>query len=258
MNRVVRVGNTVRRVAGPWTATTQRLLAHVRARGFELVPEPFGIDEQGREVLSFLAGQVPHEMPSWVWSDAALADVAQALRRWHDATADFDADDATWQLPAREPREVVCHNDFAPYNCVFEDGRLVGVIDFDLCAPGARLSDLAYTAYRFVPLQPPRDANVDDGGQERSPFALSALRSRLETFLTAYSGGAHEPSYSADAVISAAVERLQGSAAWTEQHCAATGNRELEHHARMYRAHAHWLADLGWGGARWSSHAAQK
>jgi hypothetical protein len=62
---VVRVFSTVRRRAGPWTATVQRLLAHVRAKGIAWVPEPLGFDEMGREVLSFIPGEVPHDVPEW-------------------------------------------------------------------------------------------------------------------------------------------------------------------------------------------------
>ena len=40
------------------------------------------------------------------------------------------------QFSPLDPVEVVCHGDFAPYNCVFgSQGNIKGVIDFD----GARL-----------------------------------------------------------------------------------------------------------------------
>src|SRR5690606_17888071 len=154
VNQVARVGDTVRRAAGPWTPTVQRLLAHVRTKGLAWVPEPRGLDEQGREVLSFLPGDVPHDLPPWVWSESVLRDAARALRQWHDATVDFDARGAVWSLTPREPPEVICHNDFAPYNCVFRDDRFAGAIDFETCAPGPRIWDVAYAAYRFVPLLP--------------------------------------------------------------------------------------------------------
>ena len=126
-------------------------------------------------------------MPNWAWSETVLTDVARALRQWHDASSGFDTEGAIWGLDAHAPREVICHNDFAPYNCVFIDGRFVGAIDFDLCSPGPRLWDMAYTAYRFVPLMPPAGAEVADAEQERSPFAPSEVRSRLHLFLATYS-----------------------------------------------------------------------
>ncbi len=66
---VVRIGETVRRSAGPWTPTVQALLGHLRERGFTLAPEPLGYDERGREVVSYLEGEVPlYPLPDWCWS----------------------------------------------------------------------------------------------------------------------------------------------------------------------------------------------
>ena len=73
----------------------------------------------------------------------------------HDLTQNFIVpQDISPQLTlnASTPHEVICHNDFAPYNCVFRDGHLVGIIDFDSGSPGTRLWDIAYAVYRFVPL----------------------------------------------------------------------------------------------------------
>ncbi len=241
VNRVARVGDTVRRTAAPSTVTIHRLLSHARGKGLSWVPEPLGFDELGREVLSFLPGDVPHEMPEWVWSEAVLKDVGGALRQWHDATVDFTVDDAVWGLPPRDPREVICHNDFAPYNCVFRNGRFVGAIDFDLCAPGPRIWDIAYTAYRFVPLMPGPGVGAAPGGGENSPFAPSIVAVRLQSFLEAY--GLADPclTYELPTVLSVAANRLEAIASWTEEHVRVSGARALERHPAMYREHARWL-----------------
>lgn len=159
---VTRSADTVRRASGPWTPTIHRLLAHLHDRGIDWLPEPLGTDEHGREVLSFLPGTVPnYPLPAEVWSDATLDSAGWMLRALHDATLDFDRSGALWQQPAREPAEVICHNDFAPYNFVFEGQRLTGVIDWDMASPGSRLWDLAYLAYRMVPLcSEPGDARA--------------------------------------------------------------------------------------------------
>ena len=143
MNTVVRVGDTVRRTTGPWTPTIHALLRHIRANGFTLGPEPLGIDERGREILSFVAGETPHSpLPDWLFSDAMLDAVGRMVRAYHEAVRGFVAPpDAVWQLPAHEPVEVVCHNDIAPYNLVFDGERLTGVIDWDVASPGPRVWD---------------------------------------------------------------------------------------------------------------------
>jgi aminoglycoside phosphotransferase (APT) family kinase protein len=99
---------------------------------------------------------------------------------YHDATTSFASPrDAIWQWPAHEPAEVICHNDFAPFNLMFEDGELTGVIDFDLASPGPRVWDMAYTAYRFVPLTAPENPDVAHPGD-------AEMRRRLSVFTAAY------------------------------------------------------------------------
>jgi hypothetical protein len=53
---VVRIGDTVRRPAGPWTPTIHALLSHLVDKGFR-APGPLGLDDKGREVLRFLPGR---------------------------------------------------------------------------------------------------------------------------------------------------------------------------------------------------------
>jgi aminoglycoside phosphotransferase (APT) family kinase protein len=236
MGRVVRAGATVRREAGPWTETVQDLLRHVRARGVTWVPEPLGLDEQGREVVGFLEGDVPsYPLPEWVWSESVLADAGRRLRELHDATLDFPREDRTWRLAAHEPVEVICHNDFAPYNLVFRDGELVGAIDFDTASPGSRVWDLAYVAYRLVPLTAPGNPDGRPGTDRRG---------RLERLCTAYGG------LTPAAVLAAVPLRLDDIAAFS-------AGRGLDRHAELYRADAaHLRAALApcgedLGGRRW-------
>lgn len=180
MSAVVRAGDTVRRTAGPWTPQVHRLLAHLRRKGIDEAPEPLGIDEQGREVLSYIPGVVGHDPLPELRMDRVLVAAARLLRRIHDAGADVAHDWKTdlWQAPTREPVEVICHGDFAPYNCVFDGGKLVGVIDFDYAHPGSRAWDLAYAIYRFAPLMHP--SNPDSYG------AVAEQRRRARLFCDEY------------------------------------------------------------------------
>lgn len=184
VNRVVRVGGTVRRPARRWTPVVHALLDHLAAAGFGGAPRAHGRDDQGREVLDFVPGEVPgYPLPAYVTTDEALAGVGALLRDLHDATAGFAAPaDADWYFPPRVPAEVVCHGDVAPYNCVYREGRPVAFIDFDTAHPGPRVWDVAYAAYRFVPLRDPeRDASAPD---------VTEQARRLRVFADAYGLGA--------------------------------------------------------------------
>jgi Ser/Thr protein kinase RdoA (MazF antagonist) len=179
---VVRVGATVRRTAGRWTPLVHELLRHVRGRGFALAPEPHGIDELGREVLEFLPGDVASSAPwpRWVWSESLLVQAGEALASYHRAVADFRPEVVTSRLgtwPLGDD-EVVCHNDFAPYNCVVVDGRLVGVLDWDVVCAGRPLCDVAFASWHWVPLHAPsRDL------EWRTPEVAAR---RLRTLVDAY------------------------------------------------------------------------
>lgn len=52
---------------------------------------------------------------------------------------DVRFDSAVWQSSSHEPQQVICHNDFGPYNMVFDQEHLVGAIDFDTASPGPRM-----------------------------------------------------------------------------------------------------------------------
>ena len=151
---VVRVGETVRRSTSPYAQNVHRLLAHLERKGFKKAPRFLGLDEQGREVLSYIEGN--SEFPKTLWQGTAiLLEATRTLREFHDATADLDFGPVTgwaYAFPEEHRREVICHNDFAPYNMIFREELLVGIIDFDLAGPGPRLRDLAYLAYWIAPL----------------------------------------------------------------------------------------------------------
>ena len=238
MNTVLRRGETVVRESGPWSPTIHRLLRHMRAKGVPWLPEPLGFDREGKEILSFVPGEVPHDTPDWLWSETLLAEIARALRQLHDASADFETDDARWQLEARTPREVICHNDFAPYNTTFIDGHFAGLIDFDTCAPGPRLWDIAYSAYRFVPLMPPHGEIDAFPGSEHAPFSRDKQLVRLRRFLAVYAGDCAAWCYPIEAVLEQAASRLEVLARFSDAAAIRSLREELSAHAHMYRAHA--------------------
>jgi hypothetical protein len=164
---VVRVGDTVRRPAGPWTPAVHALLGHLHAAGFPGAPRPLGTDSSGREVLSFIPGTV-----AWpggfhlLDDDGQLARAGRLIRDFHDAVAGFrPPPGARWQvlLPA-DGDEIIAHNDLAPWNLVV-GGRHWAFIDWDTAAPGTRLGDLAYAMHGFAPLSADPAVQRADAGR---------------------------------------------------------------------------------------------
>jgi hypothetical protein len=169
VTHVVRIGRTVRRPVRPFTAGVQAYLAHVRSRGFLATPEPLGYDEQGREILSFVEGDVPLDpLPDYATGDQVLADLAVLIRGLHRAAADFVAPPgAVWgAIPGVVPSgvvrlfthpELVSHQDYCPGNVVFRQGRPAAFIDFDLARPTTRVADLVNALFWWAPLVDPVD-----------------------------------------------------------------------------------------------------
>ena len=81
-------GDTVRRPSRPTSPATRALLAHLESVGFDGAPRFLGVDDRGRETLSFIEGEAALEpVPEWALTDEALVSVAELLRRYHDAVA---------------------------------------------------------------------------------------------------------------------------------------------------------------------------
>ncbi len=149
--QVLRIGDTVRRARSPHSDNVHALLRHLAAADFDGAPRLLGIDAQGREVLGYTEGSGP---PAGLLPLEQAEAAARLLRRFHDATAQMPLDPEGWARaePDLARREVICHNDAAPYNMVFRDGAPVALIDLDLAGPGPRLRDLGYLAVWCAPL----------------------------------------------------------------------------------------------------------
>ena len=154
ISNVYRTGDSVRRELKKDSAKIHKLLKHLESKGFKYAPKLLGIDDKGREILTYIEGEAGnYPLKEYMWSNNVLANIAKMLRRYHDAVSDFPYSDE-WVPMVNTPyeAEVICHNDFAIYNIIFKDNKPVGIIDFDVAAPGPRLWDIAYTLYTCVPL----------------------------------------------------------------------------------------------------------
>lgn len=154
VSKVYRVADTVRRELHSDSSRIHKLLQHLEDKGFHYAPKFLGIDEKGREILSFIEGEAGnYPVKEYMWSNETLTKIAKMLRFYHDSVTDFRFD-SSWEPIdlTPEPLEVICHNDFAIYNIIFDKETPVGIIDYDVAGPGPRLWDIAYTLYTCVPL----------------------------------------------------------------------------------------------------------
>ena len=164
---VVRVGDTVRRPLGPHSPLVHGVLRHLEASGFTGAPRLLGVDERGREILTFVEGEVAgRPWPSWVADPDRAASVAVLLRSLDDAMI-------PWGIPvqARTPavplpdlpttpgprRYFVGHRDVTPENVVFRDGQAVALIDFDMVRASSRVDEVGNLLLWWAPLMPPED-----------------------------------------------------------------------------------------------------
>lgn len=160
---VVRRGNHVLRPSNPNTATIHALLRHLRSAGFEGASYPIGVDDDGRERLEYIDGEVGFPpYPQWAQTDMALASAAALIRRMHDASVGFvPPPGAMWSTEMADRTgvpEVICHNDVCVENVVYRNQVAVGLLDFDFAAPGRRVHDLAAFAGMCVPMDSDDDA----------------------------------------------------------------------------------------------------
>jgi hypothetical protein len=177
---VVRVGDTVRRPLRTGSGSTHALLQHLADVGFDGAPRFLGLDDQGREMLSYVPGQaITPPYPAWALTDEALRSVARLLRHYHDAVSTFDPAGHLWShpLPERFRGSIVSHNDPNLDNIVFEDERAAALIDFDLAGPGCRVWDVAAAARLWAPLRLDRD--ISDVRRGR---ALDRLRQFVDAY----------------------------------------------------------------------------
>lgn len=235
---VVRVGETVRRPRQTNSEGVQSLLRHLSKNGFEGAPQPLGFDAEGREVLTFVEGDVPRRpLPAWASTTEALVSIAQLLAAFRTAARGFPVDTHRWYSPP-VPGEYatqaqIGHNDFDYGNIVFRDEVAVAVIDFDYAAPSDLIWEVATAAYYLVPLRASSLSEVDVArGLEAFVEATLLPRVHRHQLLAAVQA------FHAWRWRRAARERPPRSAAWIERY--RNDTRWLQ------AAGVHIFRGLGW------------
>jgi hypothetical protein len=167
---VVRVGDTVRRPPNPNSPLIHALLRHLESVGFTGAPRFLGIDAAGREVLSYIEGEVAgRPRPPWIGDEARMVSVARLVRAYDDAASTFVPPEGVSPVsgspeiagmppaPPYEP-ELIGHVDITPENVVFRDAEAFALIDFDLAKLATRADEMFNVMLWWAPLFDPRDA----------------------------------------------------------------------------------------------------
>ena len=185
LHTVERNGSLVRRPVNRWTSAVHGLLKYLEDAGFERVPRIAGVKD-GYEELSYLEGEAGlRPWPEVLKTDSGLTQLAGFLKSYHLAVKDYvPHEDTEWCAPdvKWQPGLIIRHGDLGPWNTIWRDDVLQGVIDWDFAEPGEAVTDLAQIAWYLVPLR---------GGEHCRKAGFGeppVLRDRLSVLCEAYGG----------------------------------------------------------------------
>lgn len=151
INLVVRVGDTVRRPPQP--PGVQALLAWYERVGFDGAPRYLGLDGQGREILTYVAGE-PAFAPV-PYTDEIVVGIGRLLRRAHAAQEGFvPPPEPGWSREDSPGRaEVIGHGDLFWTNVIFRGGSPAALIDWEIARPMTRTLEVALAATYWAGLR---------------------------------------------------------------------------------------------------------
>lgn len=178
MAEVIRSGSSVFRSRGPWSDASQQVLRHLESCDVRWAPRLLSVTDD-QEELSFIHGEsIPAGLEGY-GDEGYLVQTGELIRELHGAMAGFRFTAGTRYVPMRYgpvPATMICHQDIGPWNVIVENGRINGLVDWDLVGPATAAWDLAYAAWRFAPLYP----------EDRTQFSPAEQARRISVLLDAY------------------------------------------------------------------------
>ncbi|MGH8972574.1 MAG: phosphotransferase [Acidimicrobiia bacterium] len=209
-----RVGDTVHRTPGGNAEFVRALLRYLEAEGFAAAPRLLGVDEHGRDVLSFAEGFVAPDLDSRRWRPVQIEAAFKLLRAFHHVTEGSALAGGA---------EVVCHNDFTPQNVVFRAGLPVMIIDWEFAGPGSRRRDLAHGLWQWLNIGPDGPPVESQGAMAKRvlqaygvvPEAdiVDVIRARQQEWLQLATGAAATPTVT----MNRTAEHWASTAIWVQR-----------------------------------------
>ena len=186
VNSVAVKDNIVRRKLTEVSPAIHQLLQYLEIKNFQCVPRLLDRDDE-YEYLSYFPGE-PIFRP-WcdvIKTDEFIAQLGEWLKNYHSVVADFRLTDDVhfnWGFTFPESDMIVCHGDLGPWNCIQQNGKFKGIIDWDLARYGYAIDNVAELVFEFIPFQP----NLQEiTGDEVSNTQLIAIRSYIRTLVSSF------------------------------------------------------------------------
>jgi len=160
-----KIGETVHREVGENDCYVHSVLSFLNKTPYCFAPNFLGLDEDGREILEYIEGVVPHsaDVHPKTWSIETMQDIFKKIRELHDLTSGSD-------LAGNQ--ECVCHGDLSYANTVYRDGKAVAFIDWDWAHPGKRIDDVAHAVLEFLSIG---EYEGNGGAAERAELARALV-----------------------------------------------------------------------------------
>jgi hypothetical protein len=201
-SEVVKIGDTVHRRCGPNADFVHKILLQLEVNGFEYSPRYLGVDEKGREILSYIDGEVPTGDHDWTMEQTI--GVVHIMKKFHEATGG-----------------KICHHDIAPWNVVLKNNVPTALIDFDEVSTGDCIDDLAYFIWTFLELGSDKPIETQtqkiktlcqEYGYKDGKTLTEKILEQQKLILEMRIEKSKTDSFSADAV-----ERIKNEIAWVEK-----------------------------------------
>jgi tRNA A-37 threonylcarbamoyl transferase component Bud32 len=159
---VTKIGKFVHRPCCNNSSFVHNTLLWKEKKNPTIAPHFIGIDDDGREIITFLEGYSPDNLGNF--SNKQLYNAGKIINNLHNVLSDF---------PDCKYDQTVCHNDLSPCNFMFQNDAPYAVFDWDTAEIGDPMNDLAYSIWMWC----------DIGNREQS---IELVNDKINSIMDGY------------------------------------------------------------------------